>query len=189
MTGRRAGRVRLPRPADFRSPNHSPAVAARLGVWLGVAFGLCFVTGVTSHLIQHPPVWFGWPSRPVQLYRITQGVHVLAGVAAIPLLLAKLWSVYPNLFVRPRLWPPVRALAQAAERLSIFVLLAAAFFELVTGLFNVAQSYPWRFFFPAAHYAAGWVATGALVVHIGVKLPVARSALARADRRTAPPAG
>jgi hypothetical protein len=53
----------------------------------------------------------------------------------------------------------------------------AAFFELTTGLFNIAQSYPWRFFFPVAHYAAAWLAIGALVVHIGVKLPVIRSAL------------
>jgi hypothetical protein len=38
--------------------------------------------------------------------RITQGAHVISGVAAIPLLLAKLWSVYPHLFIRPPLRPP-----------------------------------------------------------------------------------
>jgi hypothetical protein len=159
---------------NFRSPAHSPVVTARIGVWLGVAFGLCFVTGLASHLIQHPPGWFGWPSRPVGLYRVNQGVHVLSGIAAVPLLLAKLWSVYPKLFARP-------ALRTAAERLAILVLLAAAFFELVTGVFNVAQSYPWRFFFPTAHYAVAWITAGALIVHIGVRLPRIREGLRSAD--------
>lgn len=175
-------RLHVPREEDFRSPAHSPVVSARIGLWLGVAFGLCFLTGLASHVAQHPPGWFTWPTRPVSLYRITQGVHVLSGIAAIPLLLAKLWTVYPRLFARP----PARVLAHAAERLSILVLLAAAFFQLVTGVFNVAQSYPWRFFFIETHYAVAWVAAGALAVHIGVKLPVTRAAFGerpQPDRR------
>lgn len=170
-------RPRVPAPEDFTAPSHSPLVAARLGLWLAVAFALCFVTGLLSHYIQHPPGWFTWPTRPVDLYRITQGIHVLSGVAAIPLLLAKLWSVYPRLFARPPLRQPVRLPGHALERLSILVLVCAAFFELVTGLFNVAQSYPWRFFFPTAHYAVAWLAVGALLLHTAVKLPVARAAL------------
>jgi DMSO/TMAO reductase YedYZ molybdopterin-dependent catalytic subunit len=142
-----------------------------VGLWLGVAFGLCFLTGVASHAAQHPPGWFTWPTRPVSLYRVTQGVHVLSGIAAIPLLLAKLWSVYPRLFIRPF----HRGLV---ERLSVLVLLCAAFFELTTGLLDVAQAYPWRFFFIESHYAVGWIAAGALAVHIAVKLPVTRDALA-----------
>jgi hypothetical protein len=142
-------------------------------VWLGVAFGLCFVTGLLSHAIQHPPGWFAWPTRPVGLYRITQGVHVVSGVASIPLLLAKLWSVYPRLFERP----VVRSVPHALERGSVLVLLAASFFELVTGLFNVAQNYPWAFFFPAAHHAVAWIAIGALLVHVAVKLPLTGPAL------------
>ncbi|SBT52854.1 molybdopterin-dependent oxidoreductase [Micromonospora auratinigra] len=172
----RRWRVRVPRPEDFRSPAHAPAVAARLGLWLGVALAVCFGTGLLSHLAQHPPGWFGWPTRPVQLYRITQGLHVLSGVAAVPLLLAKLWSVYPRLFLRPPA-VPARLLAHAAERVSILVLVCAAAFELVTGLVNVARWYPWRFFFPTAHYAVAWLAAGALLVHVGVKLPVVRAAL------------
>ncbi|MFY1670590.1 molybdopterin-dependent oxidoreductase [Plantactinospora sp. WMMB334] len=168
----------IPRPEDFTGPAHSAPVAARLGLWLGVAFGLCFLTGLISHAIQHPPGWFGWPSRPVNLYRITQGVHVLSGIAAIPLLLAKLWSVYPRLFARPPLRRPGRLVGHGLERVSILVLVCAAFFELVTGVFNVAQAYPWRFFFPAAHHAVGWLAAGALLVHVGVKLPLIRTALA-----------
>lgn len=149
----------------------SPRTATRIGIWLGIAFGLCFVTGVLSHYVQHPPGWFTWPTRPVGLYRITQGVHVTSGVAAIPLLLAKLWTVYPKLFTRPL----VRSVPHAVERGSILVLVGASFFELVTGLFNAAQNYPWQFFFPPAHHAVAWIAVGALLVHIAVKLPLMRT--------------
>ncbi|MFI7658490.1 molybdopterin-dependent oxidoreductase [Micromonospora parva] len=182
-------RARVPAPEDFTAPSHSPLVAARLGLWLGVAFGLCFGTGLLSHYVQHPPGWFSWPTRPVNLYRITQGVHVLSGVAAIPLLLAKLWSVYPRLFVRPPVRQPIRLSAHALERISVLVLVCAAFFELVTGLFNVAQSYPWGFFFPTAHYAVAWLVAGAVLLHVAVKLPVARAALKTPLRRGAPAPG
>ncbi|MBQ0982754.1 molybdopterin-dependent oxidoreductase [Micromonospora sp. M61] len=174
---------RVPTSEDFPAPSHSPLVAARLGLWLGVAFGLCFVTGLLSHYIQHPPGWFTWPTRPVNLYRVTQGVHVLSGIAAILLLLGKLWSVYPRLFVRPPLRQPIRLSTHVLERISILVLVCAAFFELVTGLFNVAQSYPWGFFFPTAHYAVAWLVVGALLLHIAVKLPVASAALRTPLRR------
>lgn len=159
----------------FRSSAHTDRVTSRIGLALAVTFTLCFVTGLISHYIQHPPSWFGWPSRPVWLYRVTQGTHVLSGIASIPLLLAKLWSVYPKLFERP----PIRSLPHALERLSILVLSAAAFFELVTGLFNISQNYPWTFYFPQLHYAVAWVAIGSILVHIAVKLPVLRRALGR----------
>jgi hypothetical protein len=168
-------RVQPPREEDFRSPAHHEKVTARLGVWLGVAFLLCFVTGLLSHLIQHPPAWFGWPATPASLYRITQGVHVLSGIAAIPLLLAKLWSVYPKLFARPL----VRSLPHALERVSILILSGAAFFELATGLFNVAQNYVFGFYFPAAHYAVAWLAIGSILLHVAVKLPVVRRGLTK----------
>ena len=175
-----------PREADFTAPAHDVRVAARLGLWLGIAFGLCLITGVLSHFIQHPGGWFRWPTRPVDLYRITQGIHVISGVAAIPLLLFKLWSVYPKLFAKPA----VRSVPHAVERLSLLVLLGAAFFELTTGLFNVAQSYPWRFFFPAAHYAVGFLAVGAMLVHIAVKLPrILLGLTSRVAETTAPVPG
>lgn len=183
MTGKPARTLRLPRPEDFRARAHAPAVSARLGLWLGVAFAVCFLTGLVSHAAQHPPGWFSWPTRPVSLYRVTQGLHVLSGIAAVPLLLAKLWSVYPRLFARPPVRDPARLAGHAVERASILVLVCAAGFELVTGLFNVAQSYPWRFFFPTAHHAVAWVAVGALLAHVGVKLPVIRAALGESVRR------
>lgn len=158
----------------FASPAHDARVSARLGVLVGIAFGICFLTGLISHAIQHPPSWFWWPSSPAWLYRVTQGVHVASGVAAIPLLLAKLWSVYPKLFERP----VVRSPAHGLERASILVLSGSALFLLVTGIFNVAQNYLWGFYFPTAHYAVAWIAVGSVLVHVAVKLPVLRAGLA-----------
>ena len=165
--------VGLPTEAGFTRPAHDVRVSARVGLWLGVAFGVCFLTGLLSHAIQPPPGWFEWPTRPVSLYRITQGLHGLAGVAAIPRLLAKLWSVYPKLFARPA----VRSPWHAVERGSVLVLIGAAFFQLATGLLNVFHAYPWRFFFPPVHHAVAWIAIGALIVHVGVKLPLIRDGL------------
>ncbi|WP_306307654.1 molybdopterin-dependent oxidoreductase [Nocardia paucivorans] len=136
---------------------------------------VCFSTGLIGHWIQHPPGWFFWPANPVWLYRCTQGLHVLSGIAAVPLLLVKLWAVYPRLFQRPVLGSPLRVL----ERGSIAVLVGATLFQLSTGLSNIAQLYAWRFFFTTTHYAMAYVAVGALAVHLAVKLPVIREALRR----------
>jgi hypothetical protein len=109
LIARRLGHRRLPAPPErwrrgpwragaFTSPLRSARLTTYLGIGLAVAFGICFVTGLLSHLVQHPPGWFGWPSRPVRLYQVSQGLHVATGLATIPLLAAKLWSVYPRLF-------------------------------------------------------------------------------------------
>lgn len=173
--GRQIEKLPIPREERFDAAAHSERVTTKIGLALAVTFTICFLTGLISHLIQHPPGWFSWPSRPVSLYRVTQGLHVISGVASIPLLLAKLWSVYPKLFSRP----VIRSLLHAVERLSILVLSGAAFFELGTGLLNVAQNYPWTFFFPQLHYAVAWLAIGSILVHIAVKLPIVRRALSR----------
>jgi DMSO/TMAO reductase YedYZ molybdopterin-dependent catalytic subunit len=162
------------REGAFRSRLRSTRLTSQLGVALGVAFTVCFVTGLISHFIQHPPFWFWWPSRPVGLYRFTQGLHVATGLATVPLLGVKLWSVYPRLFS----WPPVKDVAEALERAGIAALVAAALFQLVSGVLNVARWYaPMPFFFTTAHYWVAWLAIGGLLTHIGVKLPVIRDAL------------
>lgn len=158
----------------FTSRLRSPRLTSQLGLMLGTAFAICLVTGYVSHAIQHPPAWFFWPSRPVNLYRVTQGVHVATGIAIVPLLGAKIWSVYPKLFR----WPPARDLAQGLERLSTAVLVAAAGFQVLTGVINIARWYaPMGFFFTVAHFWTAWIAAGAILVHIGVKLPIIRRAL------------
>ena len=167
-----------PSPESFRSRLRSPAVTARVGLWLGVCFTVAFVTGLYSHLTQTTPDWLTLPTRPASLYRVTQGLHVIAGSAAVPLLLVKLWSVYPKLFERFDVRDVRRLMLQALERLSIALLVTSAIFMLATGLANSAQWYPWSHFsFRATHYAVAWVAVGALAVHVAVKLPLIREAL------------
>ncbi len=170
------------REGAFRSPLHDERAAAVLGISLGVAFSVCFATGVLSHLIQHPPSWFEWPARPAGLYRITQGLHVAAGIAAIPLLLVKLWVVYPKLFI----WPPAVDVAHALERAGLLVLVGGGVFMLFTGVANIALWYPWGFFFPAGHYWGAWITMGAIVAHLGAKMAVTRRALRRATGPVAP---
>ena len=160
-------------PRIFTSRLHDERNAAILGVALGVTFTVCFVTGVLSHLIQDPPSWFQWPSRPAGVYRVTQGLHVATGLASIPLLLAKLWVVLPKLFA----WPPFTSAAHLVERLAIFPLVAGGVFELFTGLSDTHLWYPWPFNFRSAHYWVAWITIGALVVHIGAKWAATRATL------------
>ncbi|KQQ41369.1 molybdopterin-dependent oxidoreductase [Nocardioides sp. Leaf307] len=167
---------RLPSEDSFRSELRSPTVAARVGLWLGVCFTVCFLTGLVSHYAQNVDHPVPFPASPSWGYRVTQGLHVVTGTAAVPLLLVKLWTVFPRLFARPG--RGVRALAVTAlERASILALVGSAVFLLVTGLMNSAQWYPWAFSFRSTHYAVAWVAIGSLVVHVAVKLPVIRAAL------------
>ena len=174
------------RRGAFDSKLRSPRLTSLLGLALAVAFTVCFVTGLISHFIQHPPLWFWWPSRPVGLYRVTQSLHVATGLASLPLLGAKLWSVYPRLFA----WPPARDLTHAIERASLAVLVAAALFQLFSGILNISRWYaPMPFFFTAGHYWSAWLALGALIMHIGVKLPIIRQALTRATPDRPAPGG
>jgi DMSO/TMAO reductase YedYZ molybdopterin-dependent catalytic subunit len=102
------------------------------------------------------------------------------------LLGAKLWSVYPRFFG----WPPARTIAHAIERAGIAVLVAAALFQLISGILNISRWYaPMPFFFTTGHYWSAWLAIGALLVHIGVKLPIVRQALARVTPDRSQPGG
>ena len=159
----------------FTSTLHDTRIAAVLGIALGVSFTACFVTGLLSHLIQHPPSWFEWPSRPAGLFRISQGLHVITGFMAVPLLLAKLWVVAPRLWT----WPPVRSIAHLIERVSIVPLVAGSVFMLFSGIANVARWYPYDFYFPSAHFAVAWITIGALIAHIGAKITLTRAVLRR----------
>ncbi len=158
---------RLPRPEAYPTGARGPALSARLGLLAGTAFAVCFVTGLASHALQHrEPVVL--PPLPTWGYAVTQGIHVTTGIAAIPLLAVKIWSVAPRFWARPILGGPVRGL----ERLSVLVLVASAVLEPVSGLLNVAEAYGWiGFSFPAIHYALAWVAVGAILVHVAVHLP------------------
>lgn len=156
--------------ARFASPLRSKRLTVVLGRWLGLAFTVCFATGLYSHFLQQPLPWMLFLPRPVWLYQLTQGVHVATGTAAIPLLLFKLWSVYPQLLG----WPPIRSVLHALERATIAMLVAASLVELTTGLINTFDWYPWPFPFRTVHYWLSWVIVSSLALHIAVKLPIIR---------------
>ena len=162
-----------PAPEDFASAVHDRTVVARMGLWLGAAFTVCFLTGVLSHLHQHPVAWLPIPTGPAWGYRVSQGLHVASGTASVPLLLAKLYAAYPRLFTRPVVGSP----AQMLERASIAALVGSSLMMVSTGIANVAGWYVFGFGFTKVHWAFAWVAIGALAVHIAVKLPAIRDAL------------
>jgi DMSO/TMAO reductase YedYZ molybdopterin-dependent catalytic subunit len=168
------------RPA-WRSPLRGPWLTSALGSIVGVLMVVVLVTGFLSHIAYQSDLAgnrivpadlslsFGWPASPPWLYALTQGLHVNLGIAAVPFVIAKLWSVIPRLFVMP----PVASVAQAIERASITLLVASIGFELATGIANAQYWYPFGFSFVVAHYYGAVVFTAAFVIHLVVKVPVA----------------
>ena len=142
---------------------------------------MCFVTGLFSHLQQHPVSWFPVPARPAGLYRLTQGLHVACGIASLPVLLAKLWVVWPR-FVS---FPPFRRISDLVERIGVLALVGGGIFMVFTGIANIAQWYPWRFSFTASHYWVAWITIGAIIAHLGAKWGIARRSLRRRSHRPA----
>ena len=155
----------------FSSPLRSRRLTVVWGRWLGAAFSICFLTGLFSHLLQDPPGWMFFPTRPVWIYAATQGLHVTTGTASIVLLVAKLWSVFPELLR----WPPLKSVVHGLERSSIALFVAASVVEVATGLLNTFEWYPWPFSFRTVHYWLAWVIIGSLALHIAVKLPLIRA--------------
>ncbi len=154
-----------------------------------MGFSVVVVTGLLSYAAYNPALGrvndptpdkgllgfylFTWPTRPPWLYLLNQGLHVTVGLALIPVVLAKLWSVLPKLFE----WPPARSVAHALERLSLLLLVASTFFELVTGVMNIQYFYAWPFSFYHAHLYGGWVFVVALAVHVALRAGTAIRAL------------
>ena len=151
----------------FSSTLRSTAVTARLGRVLGIAIAVCFGTGLLSELQYRPLAWAPWPAAPVWIYRVTQGVHVLTGTACLPLVLVKLWSVYPNLWR----FPPVRSVLHALERASVALLVSATLVQLATGYANALDWYPFRWYFVDTHHYLAYVVMGSVLLHVAVKLP------------------
>ena len=150
------------------SPVRNPRMAVVIGRLLGAAFIVCFGTGLYSHFLQEPLPWMRFATRPASLYQFTQGTHIVAGIACFPLLLAKLYIVFPELFASP----PVKSFLHLLERASIALFVGASLVQITIGLVNTYKWYPWPFPFREVHYALGWVLVGLLVLHIGIKLPV-----------------
>lgn len=176
-----------PRTVDFSTRVRSTWLTVRVGRWLGVCVLVAFLTGLVSHWGQDTDPLVPFPTRPVWGYRVTQGLHYAAGIAAVPLLLVKLWSVYPRLFVgfSGHGGAARRLLLTLLERGSIAVLVATSLVQVAIGVMNTTHWYPWEFTFRLTHYALAWVMVGALVVHLGVKLPEIRGSWGRDE----PPPG
>jgi DMSO/TMAO reductase YedYZ molybdopterin-dependent catalytic subunit len=172
----------------WRSPIRGPWLTSVFASILLVGLPIVAVTGLLSFIAYGPQFagnaypahvgwlhlpFFDWPTRPVWLYRFTQGLHVTLGLALIPIVFAKLWSVMPRLFALP----PVRSVKQALERLTLFLLVGSILFEIVTGVMNIQYDYSFGFDFYAAHYYGAWVFSVAFVTHVALKLPTMIRAL------------
>uniref|UniRef100_UPI003F9520F1 molybdopterin-dependent oxidoreductase n=1 Tax=Mycobacterium sp. TaxID=1785 RepID=UPI003F9520F1 len=169
------------RLVPFRSPLRGPWLTSVFGLALLVAVPIVIITGLLSYVAYAPQFgqaipsdvgWlrlpaFTWPSRPSWLYRLTQGLHVGLGLVIIPVVLAKLWSVIPRLFV----WPPARSIAQLLERVSLLMLVGGVLFEIVTGVLNIQYDYIFGFSFYDAHYFGAWVFIAGFLMHITLKIP------------------
>ena len=110
------------------------------------------------------------PARPAGLYRVTQGLHVAAGIASVPVLVAKLWLVWPRFVALPL----ARRASQVVERIGLLPLVGGGIFLAFSGVANIAQWYPWRFSFTASHYWMAWVTMGSIVAHVGAKWATTR---------------
>jgi DMSO/TMAO reductase YedYZ molybdopterin-dependent catalytic subunit len=177
------------RRSFWRSSVRGPWLTSVLGLALLVSVPVMFVTGLLSYAAYNPdlsPVndetpgkgllgfyLFSWPTHPIWLYRLNQGVHVTLGLVLVPILLFKLWSVLPKLFE----WPPLRSPAHALERLSLLALVGGAVFEFVTGILNIQTWYKFPGSFYPLHFYGGWVFIAGLVVHTTLKVPVMIRAL------------
>jgi DMSO/TMAO reductase YedYZ molybdopterin-dependent catalytic subunit len=198
----------VPVDGAWRSPLRGPWLTSVFGLVLLISLPLVIFTGLLDYIAYAPQFgqaypsgvgWlrlplFDWPTRPAWLFQLTQGLHVGLGLVLIPVVLAKLWSVVPKLFI----WPPARSLAQVIERLSLLLLVGGILFEIVTGVLNIQYDYVFGFDFYTAHYYGAWVFAAAFVVHVAIKLPRMLSALrsrslraelrsSRADTRPEPP--
>jgi len=151
------------------APSRNPRAAVVIGRVLATAFLLCFGTGLYSHFLQEPVWWMTFPTRPVWLYQLSQGIHITAGIACFPLIFAKLYAVFPELFQTP----PVRSFRHFLERVSIALFVAASLVQITIGLLNTYQFYSlFPFSFRHTHWVLSFVVVGSLAIHIAVKLPV-----------------
>lgn len=169
------------RAQRWRSPLRGPWLTSVFGSVLLVTLPIVILTGLLSYIAYGPRFgqaipgdvgWltlptFDWPTRPSWLYRLTQGLHVGLGLVLIPVVLAKLWSVIPRLFV----WPPARSIAQLLERVSLLMLVGGVLFEIVTGVLNIEYDYIFGFSFYTAHYFGAWVFITGFAVHVAIKFP------------------
>lgn len=171
------------RRESWRSPLRGPWLTSVFGSVLLIGIPVMFITGLISYVAYNPRLpgndltpthgflgfyFFDWVTSPSWIYRVNQGIHVLLGLALVPVILAKLWSVIPKFFE----WPPVRSPAKLLERASLALLVGGVIFQFFTGIFNVDYFYYWHFSFYDAHFYGAWAFMAGFVIHVGLKLPI-----------------
>lgn len=169
-------------PRWWRSPIRGPWLTSVFGAVLLVGIPVEFITGLISYAAYDPRLagndqtphkgilgfyLFNWVTAPSWIYRLTQGIHVALGLALVPVVLAKLWSVLPRLFA----WPPLHSLAHLLERLSLVLLVGGVAFEFATGILNIDYDYVFQFSFYNGHYFGAWLFVCGFVVHTALKMP------------------
>ena len=171
----------LPTSRVFTSPLRGPWLTSVFGFLLLISLPLVALTGLLDYIAYSPRLhqsipgnvgflhlpFFNWPTRPVWLFQVTEGLHVCLGLILVPVVLAKLWSVMPKLFT----WPPLRSVAELLERLSLVMIVGGIVFEMATGILNIQYDYLFGFNFYTAHYFGAWVFMTGFVVHVALKFP------------------
>ena len=175
-------------PRRWRSPLRGPWLTSVFGSILLVAIPVEFVTGLVSYAAYNPRLngndqtpnhgilgfyLFNWVTSPSWIYRFSQGIHVMLGLALVPIVAAKLWSVLPKLFA----WPPLRSVAQLLERVSLLALVGGIVFELATGILNINYDYSFKFSFYDGHFFGAWIFIAGFSVHAALKTPTMVRAL------------
>jgi DMSO/TMAO reductase YedYZ molybdopterin-dependent catalytic subunit len=175
------------KPGIWRSPLRGQWLTSLLGLVLLCGLPIVAVTGLLSYAAYDPRLpgndqtpgapllkffLFSWPTQPSWLYRVDQATHITLGLALLPVVLAKLWSVLPKLFS----WPPVHSPAHALERLSLVMIVGGVLFEGVTGILNIQDFYVVPSFY-TAHLYGGWVFIAGLITHVILKFPRMRAGL------------
>ncbi len=179
----------------WRSPLRGPWFASFMSLLLLIVIPIVFITGLIDHVAWNPDLGgnnnrtpdmgilgfltgIEWPTRPIWLYRLTEGMHVVLGIALLPLVLGKLWAIMPSLYK----WPLADSLAHALERISLLFVIGGIFFQIFTGLFYIQNFIILHNVkFNQLHFYGNWIFIGGLVLHVLVKFPVMIDGLKNRD--------
>jgi DMSO/TMAO reductase YedYZ molybdopterin-dependent catalytic subunit len=171
----------------WRSPIRGPWLTSVFGLILLIGIPIEFVTGLLSYAAYDPKLRgndpnprhgllgvyvFDWFTAPSWVFRLIEGTHVVLGLALVPIVLAKLWSVMPQLFA----WPPFRSVAHALERLTLVMLVGGVIFEMTTGIADIDYLGVPSFNFYTGHFYGAWIFVAAFVAHVVLRFGRMRSA-------------
>jgi DMSO/TMAO reductase YedYZ molybdopterin-dependent catalytic subunit len=169
-------------PHRWRSPVRGPWLTSVFGLVLLIGIPIEFITGLLSYAAYDPKLGsndpnpshgafglyvFNWITEPSWLYRLIEGVHVVLGLVLVPVVLAKLWSVIPQLFA----WPPFQSLARLLERISLMMVVGGIVFEMTTGILYIDYYQKYGFSFYTGHFYGAWIFMSGFTVHVILKFP------------------